>query len=463
MELLVIGTGYVGLVSGTCFAEMGHHVTCLDIDADKIALLNSGIIPIYEPGLEEVVRRNVKAGRLAFTSDYATVAKAVVCFITVDTPVSSDGSADLSFVKAVASSIAEHMNGYKVIVNKSTVPVGTADRVKDQIASILDMRGVSYPFDVVSNPEFLKEGSALSDCMKPDRVIIGTDSMRAAEIMRELYAPFMLNHQRLLLMDIPSAEMTKYAANAQLAARISFMNELAGLCELNGANIDAVRKGIGADKRIGNQFLYPGPGFGGSCFPKDLRALRAHAQEFNYKTPLLDSIETVNHTQKQVLASKLAMYFNEHGGIAGKTIAIWGLSFKPDTDDMRETPVQPLIRALLDAEASLQVFDPVAMENAKRVLPKTPAITYCQNEYEAAKNADAIVLMTEWKQFRLLNFEKVLMQMRGNAFFDGRNQYTPQEMAKRGFNYFSIGRAPAYSEDRVEHALEEAPGYEHCT
>lgn len=443
MKLLVIGTGYVGLVSGACLAEMGHHVTCLDINQAKINQLLSGIIPIYEPGLEEMVSRNVKTGRLKFTLDYPqAIADAAVCFIAVDTPVSTEGYANMSFVKAVALSIAEHMNEYKVIVNKSTVPVGSADEVTKLIRSALERRGCHIPFDVVSNPEFLKEGNAVHDFMKPDRVIIGTDSPSAIAIMKEIYAPFMLSHDRVILMNTYSAEMTKYAANAMLATRISFMNELAGLCELTQADITKVRKGIGADKRIGYSFLYPGPGFGGSCLPKDIRALRSHAELLGYEMPLISAVEAVNIRQKALLGEKILSYFASRGEIANKTIAILGLSFKPDTDDMRESAALTLIHQLLAANAHLRLFDPAAMENAKKLLPESPQITWCQHEAEAAENADAIALVTEWKQFRFLDFASIVPKMRGRAFFDGRNQYQPEDMAKKGLDYICFGIAP---------------------
>lgn len=447
MELLVIGTGYVGLVAGTCFAEMGHHVTCLDINQDKINKLNQGIIPIYEPGLEEMVKRNTKAKRLRFTTDYATsVSEASVCFIAVDTPVTPEGHADLRFVRNVAASIAQHMTGYCVIVNKSTVPVGTAAEVTRAIQENLDSRGVAFDFDVVSNPEFLKEGCAIQDFMKPDRVIIGTDDPKVATLMKEIYAPFMLNHERVIIMDIASAELTKYAANAMLATRISFMNELAGLCEVTGADINKIRKGIGADKRIGYSFLYAGPGFGGSCLPKDIRALQSQANTLGYDMPIINAIDTVNQRQKQVLGRKVAEYFSSKEGIAGKTIGILGLSFKPDTDDMREAPSLTLIQQLLEAGATVRVFDPVAIENAKKCLPVTEDIVYCDCEVDVAKGADAIVLVTEWKQFRFLKFDALLTEMKGKAFFDGRNQYDPQDMAKRGFDYIGIGQPPVYVE-----------------
>jgi UDPglucose 6-dehydrogenase len=451
MDLLIIGVGYVGLVVGTCFAEMGHQVICLDIDRAKIDRLSQGIIPIYEPGLEEIVKRNVQAGRLGFTTDYASaVASSKVCFIAVDTPVSSDGQADLRFVRNVASSIAEHMTDHMIIVNKSTVPVGTSGMVRDLIQNILDRRQVYFSFDVVSNPEFLKEGSAVQDFMKPDRVIIGVDNESVAVVMKEIYSPFMLSHERLIVMDVASAEMTKYAANAMLATRISFMNELAGLCERMGADIGKVRQGIGSDKRIGYNFLYSGPGFGGSCLPKDIRALRAQGSNLGYEMPIVQAAETVNVRQKQLLGEKIEEYFSSRDGLKGKVIGILGLAFKPDTDDMREAPSLTLIQHLLRKGAHLRLYDPIAMTNAKKILPDTSQISWCHSELEVANGSDAIALVTEWKQFRLLDFAEILSRMVGKAFFDGRNQYHPQEMAKRGFDYFSIGRMPAFAQESFE-------------
>jgi len=439
MKILVVGTGYVGLVSGACFAEMGHHVICLDIDHEKIMLLKQGKIPIFEPGLKELVERNVQAERLLFSTDYkSSVEASDVCFIAVSTPSQPDGSADLSYVFQAANQIAEEMNGSKVIVNKSTVPVGTCKEVEKLIKLKLQQRGKRYAFHVVSNPEFLKEGDAINDCMKPDRIIIGTKSTRAAELMQELYSPFNLSHDRILIMDPASAELTKYAANAMLATRISFMNEMAGLCELVGADITKIRKGIGSDKRIGYSFLYAGVGYGGSCFPKDIQALRATAKKEEYKTPLLDAIEEVNQRQKNVLNTKILDYFSSE--LEGKTFAIWGLSFKPGTDDLREAPALNLIRFLLENGALVRLFDPVAMTKAKALFKKSPQIQWCKNEAMAATGADAICLMTEWKQFRFIDFSEILPLMRGRAFFDGRNQYHPAEMGAKGFDYFSIGQ-----------------------
>lgn len=444
MKLLIIGTGYVGLVAGTCFAEMGHHVTCLDINEDKIKKLNLGIIPIYEPGLEEMVKRNIKAGRLVFTTDYAVgMSEAEVCFLAVDTPIGKDGHADLSYIESACRSVGQHVRNNLILVIKSTVPMGTSQLVSQILAEEIEARQLDIKFSVVSNPEFLKEGSAVNDFMRPDRVIIGTNSAQVAFTMREIYSPFMLNHDRFIVMDIASAELTKYAANAMLATRISFMNELAGLCELTGANIQQVRKGIGSDKRIGYSFLYAGPGFGGSCLPKDIRALKNHARTLGYEMSIVDAVEAVNQRQKQRLGQKISEYFHDRAGIASKTFAILGLSFKPDTDDMREAPSLVLINYLLKEGAYLRLYDPIAMENAKKYLPASLKIAWCENELDAARGADAIVLVTEWKQFRFLDFEQVLGHMKGRAFFDGRNQYSPEDMSRKGFDYFSIGQEPA--------------------
>ncbi|NGX60783.1 MAG: UDP-glucose 6-dehydrogenase TuaD [Chlamydiae bacterium] len=441
MKILVVGTGYVGLVTGACFAEVGHHVICLDIDREKIAQLKQGKIPIYEPGLEEIVERNVQAGRLEFTTDYAYgVASSLLCFLAVSTPQGADGSADLSYLKRAVTQIAEEMTEHKIIVNKSTVPVGSAQAVAEIVDGVLAKQGKSLPFSVVSNPEFLKEGDAVHDFMKPDRIVVGTDDPEVGELMRELYAPFNVNHDRILLMDPLSAEMTKYAANAMLATRISFMNEMAQLCEEVGADISKVRKGIGSDQRIGYSFLYPGVGYGGSCFPKDIQALRATARNRECSTLLLDAVEEVNQKQKQLLGKKIHHYFSTRGGLSGKTIAIWGLSFKPGTDDMREAPSLVLIRSLLQEGAFVKLFDPVAMVRAKEILPSSPQICFVNDEFEAVQDADAIALLTEWKQFRFLDFDKVLEKLKGRAFFDGRNQYSPAEMRAKGFDYFSIGQ-----------------------
>lgn len=464
MKLLVIGSGYVGLVSGTCFAEMGHHVTCLDIDQSKIDLLNKGVVPIYEPGLEEIMRRNTAAHRLTFTTDYASsVAQADVCFICVDTPITPEGNANMLYVKQVAKSLGQHMNKYTVIVNKSTVPIGTAQLVTDIINSELSSRNASIAFDVVSNPEFLKEGNAVQDFMKPDRVIIGSHSKRAIDLMKEIYSPFMLNHERLLIMDTPSAELTKYAANAMLAARISFMNEMAGLCEKIGADVNKVRKGIGSDKRIGYTFLYAGPGYGGSCLPKDVRALSSQAHDIGYEMPLVNAIDEANNRQRRVMKAKISDYFKGSENLAGKTFALLGLSFKPDTDDIRESSAIVLAKDLHQAGAIVRVYDPAAMANSKKALHGLQNIVWCDTEIDTTENADGLVLMTEWKQFRFLDYSLILSKMNGKAFFDGRNQYHPLEMAKRGFDYISIGKAPYYAEQYTEYlANEHGHEVDHC-
>lgn len=451
MKILMIGVGYVGLVSGTCFAEMGHHVICLDINLTKINALKQGIIPIYEPGLEEMVKRNIKSKRLSFTTDYAMgVQQTDVYFIAVDTPTSTDGQADTTQVETVANTLGSLIDRPCLIVTKSTVPPGTTSKIAHIIEAELKKREISIEFDVVSNPEFLKEGNAIQDFMKPDRVIIGVNNCRSAMMMKEIYSPFMLNHDRLLVMDVLSAELSKYASNAMLATRISFMNELARLCEKLGANVNWVRKAMGADDRIGNKFLYPGVGFGGSCFPKDIKALIAQAQICDAELSILQAVQNVNNDQKKVMGSKLSAYFADKGGLEGKTIGILGLAFKPDTDDMREASSLVLIQDLLRQKVNIRLFDPIAMPKAKGILSAHPNMAWCQDELDTAQGADAIVLMTEWKQFRFLDFQSILESMIGRGFFDGRNQYHPEEMAKKGFDYFSIGRQPAYASESNE-------------
>lgn len=436
MRILIIGTGYVGLVTGACFAEMGHHVICLDIDNKKINNLKKGIIPIYEPGLAESVQRSFLADRLEFTTDYKEgVSKSDICFICVPTPSCDDGSCDLSYIDNAARMIAKVMDDYKIIINKSTAPVGTVERIELIINENLENKTI--PFDVVSNPEFLKEGSAISDCMKPDRIIIGTRGEKAKKTLQKLYKGFTLNHDRILFMDIRSAEMSKYASNAMLATRISFMNEMAHICSLVGADINEVRQGIGSDKRIGYSFLYAGIGYGGSCFPKDIRALSSLARAKGYKTELLDAVESINNKQKVCMVDKITNYFENV--LEGKTIALWGLSFKPDTDDMRDAPSLALIKELQERGANLRLYDPISMEIAKNNLRDLKNITFCKNEEEAARGADAITLVTEWKQFRLLNLEPIVTKMKGKGFFDGRNQYEKNEMIEKGFDYFGIG------------------------
>ena len=437
MKIAIVGTGYVGLVSGTCFAEMGVDVTCVDVNTEKIANLEKGIVPIYEPGLDEMVLRNHREGRLHFTTDLTSCLDEVeVVFSAVGTPPDEDGSADLSYVLAVAHEVGANMNHYLTVVTKSTVPVGTAKLVKAAIREELDRRGIDIEFDVASNPEFLKEGAAIKDFMSPDRVVVGVESERAKTLMTRLYSPFMLNNFRVIFTDIPSAEMIKYAANSMLATRISFMNDIANLCELVGADVNMVRKGIGSDTRIGSKFLYPGCGYGGSCFPKDVKALIKTAEQQGYTMRVLRAVEEVNEAQKSILFRKLNDYYK--GQLAGKTVALWGLAFKAETDDMREATSLVTIRLLLEAGCRVRVFDPVAMGECRRRLGDK--VEYACDMYDAALGADALLLLTEWKQFRLPSWEVVRRSMNHPAVFDGRNIYSPEEMRQNGFYYASIGR-----------------------
>jgi len=441
MKLSIFGTGYVGLVTGACLAEVGHDVVCIDIDRDKVDQLNRGILPIWEPGLDAIVERNVAENRLAFTTDIArAVAHGIIQFIAVGTPPDEDGSADLQYVLAVAESIATHMTDYRVIVNKSTVPVGTADKVRARIAQTLETRGLRPPFDVVSNPEFLKEGAAVGDFLKPDRIVIGTDSARARDLMHELYQPFNRNHERTLFMDVKSAELTKYAANAMLATKISFMNELANMAERLGADIEEVRKGIGADPRIGYHFIYPGCGYGGSCFPKDVQALERTARQIGYDAPLIRAVETVNNRQKTVLFGKIARHFGGEAALAGKTFALWGLSFKPNTDDMREAPSRTLLEALWQAGATVRAFDPVAMREARRIYGERPDFVLTADKYAALDGADALAICTEWQQFRAPDFDEMQNRLKAKLIFDGRNLYPPERLRAEGWIYHAIGR-----------------------
>ncbi|AKD02187.1 UDP-glucose/GDP-mannose dehydrogenase family protein [Pontibacter korlensis] len=438
MRIAVVGTGYVGLVTGTCFAEVGIDVTCIDIDEKKIENLKQGVLPIYEPGLEEMVTRNAQKERLSFSTDLASVIRGCGCeaaFIAVGTPPGEDGSADLKYVLAVARQIGRHMSEYLVVVTKSTVPVGTAQKVRQAIEEELEARGVDIPFDVASNPEFLKEGAAIEDFLKPDRIVVGVASERAEKVMKKLYKPFLMNGHPLIFMDIPSAEMTKYAANAMLATKISFMNDIANLCEIMGADVNMVRKGIGSDARIGNKFIYPGIGYGGSCFPKDVKALIRTASENGYQMRVLESVEEVNERQKSVLYNKIHAHFS--GELSGRTFAVWGLSFKPKTDDMREAPSLVIIRKLLEQGARVKAYDPVAMEEARHALGE--AIEYGKDEYEALIDADALLLVTEWPEFRSPNFNVVARLMRDRVVFDGRNIYDGTELREKGFAYYGIG------------------------
>ena len=440
MKISVIGTGYVGLVSGACLAEVGNDVLCLDLDAAKIKTLNEGGIPIYEPGLQEMVRRNVAAGRLHFTTDIErSVHHGTIQFIAVGTPPDEDGSADLKYVVAAASNIGRLMTDYKVVVDKSTVPVGTGDRVKEAIAQQLALRGIEVPYSVVSNPEFLKEGAAVDDFMRPDRIVIGASDDQAIHLMRAIYAPFQRNHERLIVTDVRSAELTKYAANAMLATRISFMNELANLAEVLGADIEMVRQGIGSDPRIGYDFLYPGCGYGGSCFPKDVKALIKTASDTaKIDLKVLTAVEAANDAQKHVLSQKIKTQFGND--LTGKHFAIWGLAFKPNTDDMRDAPSRTLVTDLLSAGATVTAYDPVAMHEAQRIFGDQPGLTYSEKAMDATLNADALVIVTEWKEFRSADLETIKKNLKSPTIVDGRNLYDPKFVRSQGIAYFPIGR-----------------------
>jgi UDPglucose 6-dehydrogenase len=440
VKLTVVGTGYVGLVTGACLAEVGNDVLCLDVDPVKIDALILGRVPIYEPGLQDLIRRNVAGGRLAFTSDPAVAARfGEVQFIAVGTPPGEDGSADLQYVLSAARAIAQHMDCYRLVVNKSTVPVGTADKVHAVMREVLDQRGSPLEFAVASNPEFLKEGAAIEDFMRPDRIVIGTDSERASQLLRELYAPFQRHHERLIQMDVRSAELTKYAANAMLATRISFMNEMANLADKVGADIESVRKGIGSDARIGYSFLYAGCGYGGSCFPKDVRALiRTAQQDAGLELKVLRAVEAANAEQRRVLPRKIKQRFGDDLG--GRALAVWGLAFKPNTDDVREAPSRSIVAELLSAGARVAAYDPAAIDQARQVFGECPGLSYAPDAMSALEGADALVIVTEWKEFRSPDFDAIAARLKSPVIFDGRNLYRPQDMRARGFEYYAIGR-----------------------
>ncbi len=439
MKLAMIGTGYVGLVSGACFAEMGNDVICVDADASKVEALEQGRIPIYEPGLEDVVKRNVKDNRLSFTTDLAAaVQQSLVCFIAVGTPQDRDGSADLSMVLQVAQDIGRHLNGYKVIVEKSTVPVGTAVQVRRAISEQLAARGEAFEFDVVSNPEFLKEGTAIDDFMKPDRVVVGCDDVRVGELMKELYAPFVRTNAPIIITNVVSAELIKYAANAFLATKISFINEIANICSKTGADIKMVRQGIGSDRRIGPLFLFPGLGYGGSCFPKDMQALIHTARSRGYTPRILEAAEAINQDQRRLFFDLISNYY--HGDLKGRVFAVWGLSFKPLTDDIREAPALDLIANLRQAGARLQAYDPEAMPAARQALGDNPDVAFAGSSYEALAGADALIICTEWARFREPDFDRLKTQLKAPVIFDGRNLYNPDKLAKLGVQYFYIGQ-----------------------
>lgn len=439
MRLTIFGSGYVGLVTGACFADAGNHVLCVDVDARKIEMLKRGESPIFEPGLEDMLKKNLAAGRISFTTSAEEGVKhGLFQFIAVGTPPDEDGSADLKYVLAVAESIGKHLDDYRIVVNKSTVPVGTADKVKAKVGEALKARGVNIEFDVVSNPEFLKEGAALTDFMKPDRVVVGTDNPRTAELLRALYDPFTRNHDRMIVMDVRSSELTKYAANAMLATKISFMNELANLAERMGADIEKVRRGIGSDPRIGYHFIYPGCGYGGSCFPKDVQALSRTARDYGYEAEVLNAVEHVNYRQKEVLFDKISRYFK--GELQGKTIALWGLSFKPNTDDMREAPSRTLIEALWNAGAKVRAYDPVAMHETQRIYGERKNLALVKNSADALSGADALAIVTEWQEFRSPDFDAIRAALKQPVIFDGRNLYDPAFVKQYGLKYFAIGR-----------------------
>lgn len=443
MRVAIFGTGYVGLVTGTCLADVGHQVVCVDIDQAKVDGLNQGVIPIYEPGLEPMVKANHAASRLAFTTDAASaITHGQVIFIAVGTPPDEDGSADLQYVLAVARTIGTHMAVPTVVVNKSTVPVGTADKVRAAIAEVLAARGVEIAFDVVSNPEFLKEGDAVADCMRPDRIVVGASNPDSVALMRRLYAPFNRNHDRVVEMDVRSAELTKYAANAMLATKISFMNEIANIAEKVGADIEQVRQGIGSDPRIGWHFIYPGAGYGGSCFPKDVQALARTAQQHGHEPKLLNAVEAVNEAQKGHLYQLIQRHYDrgEDEGVRGKTFAVWGLAFKPNTDDMREASSRRLLAQLWEGGASVRAYDPEATEEARRIFGQREDLVFCDNAYDALEGADALVVVTEWKQFRSPDFVRLRDMLNDAVVFDGRNLYDPQEIEAAGLAYYGIGR-----------------------
>jgi UDPglucose 6-dehydrogenase len=439
VRVTIFGSGYVGLVTGACLADAGNHVVCVDVDENKIARLNKGEVPIHEPGLDDLIRRNAEKGRITFTTDAeAGVKHGVFQMIAVGTPPDEDGSADLRYVLAVAATIGKHMNEYKIVMTKSTVPVGTADKVKDKVMQTLQERGAAHDFDVVSNPEFLKEGAAIADFMKPDRVVVGTDNPRTAELLKTLYDPFTRNRERMIVMDVRSSELTKYAANAMLATKISFMNELANLAERMGADIEMVRLGIGSDPRIGYSFIYPGAGYGGSCFPKDVQALERSAKELGYDAAVLKAVEETNQRQKEILFRKISAHFG--GELKGRTIALWGLAFKPNTDDMRAAPSRTLMEALWAAGASVRAYDPVAMAETRRIYGERPDLHLCQSGDEALRGADVLAICTEWQEFRSPDFDFIRATLKDPVIVDGRNLYDPDFVKGQGFRYYAIGR-----------------------